>query len=224
MTTDVGSPLTWPRGPGRARDRTSPPAGERRPRPDPAIPSSSAHWGSRHTVPGGSRTRSAAPEPRHCPGPRPRNTRFRAGPRPRAHHVHAPLGRDGNRAFAAMLTHHDGMRVQHRLIQCCRERHTHEIRWLDALADSTIPTSLVWGDLDTIAPPAVADFVWANYRSSRSNDPLDVLAAVPREPLRAARPAGGARVDHPPWTGLGAGGRRSSVPGWLARPHRPADV
>lgn len=70
-------------------------------------------------------------------------------------------------ALEGMLAHQDGMRVQHRLIQYLREREAHEAEWLESLGEGTVPVSVVWGELDTIAPPRVADFVWTQHLRDR---------------------------------------------------------
>jgi hypothetical protein len=44
----------------------------------------------------------------------------------------------------------------------------HEVIWLEALKRSGIPTTLVWGELDPIAPTAVADYVWQTCLRDRA--------------------------------------------------------
>lgn len=70
------------------------------------------------------------------------------------------LDADETAVLAGMLAHQGGMRVQHQLVQYLHERRDHEAAWLESLARSSVPTTLAWGELDTIAPPRVADFVW----------------------------------------------------------------
>ncbi|MEP9364618.1 alpha/beta hydrolase [Nocardioides sp. CN2-186] len=70
-------------------------------------------------------------------------------------------------ALEGMLAHQGGMRVQHRLIQYLDERKAHESAWLAALGRSTVPTTLIWGGLDTIAPTRVADHVWETQLRDR---------------------------------------------------------
>lgn len=70
-------------------------------------------------------------------------------------------------ALEAMLDHQQGMRVQHRLIQYLHERAEHEGEWLASLSAGDVPTTLAWGELDTIAPPRVADFVWDEHLRDR---------------------------------------------------------
>jgi pimeloyl-ACP methyl ester carboxylesterase len=38
---------------------------------------------------------------------------------------------------------------------------------LETLAKSDIPTTLIWGELDDIAPVRVPDYVWSNYLENR---------------------------------------------------------
>lgn len=71
------------------------------------------------------------------------------------------------RALASILDYQDGSKVQHDTIQYLNERKVNEVNWLETLGRSDIPTTLVWGELDSIAPTAVADYVWANYLKDR---------------------------------------------------------
>ncbi len=43
------------------------------------------------------------------------------------------------------------------------------LKWLQALAKSEIPTTLIWGELDAIAPAAVPDYVWDHYLQNRES-------------------------------------------------------
>jgi pimeloyl-ACP methyl ester carboxylesterase len=73
---------------------------------------------------------------------------------------------------------------------------------LAALAESRVPTTLIWGELDPVAVPAVADYVWNEVLARRpapaaywrvpcgnhyvQNDrPAEVLAIVRGEALPA---------------------------------------
>jgi pimeloyl-ACP methyl ester carboxylesterase len=38
---------------------------------------------------------------------------------------------------------------------------------LETLEKSDIPTTLIWGELDAIAPVAVPDYVWTSYLENR---------------------------------------------------------
>lgn len=42
-----------------------------------------------------------------------------------------------------------------------------EVTWLDTLEKSDIPTIIIWGELDAVAPVAVPDDVWAKYLENR---------------------------------------------------------
>jgi pimeloyl-ACP methyl ester carboxylesterase len=59
------------------------------------------------------------------------------------------------------------MAVQHEIIQYLHERSENEVVWLETLKQSDIPTTIIWGELDAIAPVAVPDYVWANYLENR---------------------------------------------------------
>jgi pimeloyl-ACP methyl ester carboxylesterase len=41
------------------------------------------------------------------------------------------------------------------------------VRWLETLKSSNVPTTIIWGELDDIAPVAVPDYVWDNYLQNR---------------------------------------------------------
>jgi pimeloyl-ACP methyl ester carboxylesterase len=59
------------------------------------------------------------------------------------------------------------MAVMHEITEYLNERSENEVGWLEALAKSEIPTTLIWGELDAIAPVAVPDYVWASYLEDR---------------------------------------------------------
>ena len=66
-------------------------------------------------------------------------------------------------ALAATFAHDDGIKVLHETIQYLVERADHEREWLELLAASDVPTTLIWGVLDTVSPPRVAARVWNEY-------------------------------------------------------------
>jgi pimeloyl-ACP methyl ester carboxylesterase len=70
-------------------------------------------------------------------------------------------------AYASIMEYQDGANIQHVLIQYLNERKVNELSWLDTLGKSDIPTTLVWGELDAIAPVDVPDEVWASYLENR---------------------------------------------------------
>jgi pimeloyl-ACP methyl ester carboxylesterase len=66
-------------------------------------------------------------------------------------------------ALTATFAHADGIRVLHETIQYLRERAEHEREWLELLAGTDIPTTVIWGLLDTVSPPRVAAHVWSEF-------------------------------------------------------------
>jgi pimeloyl-ACP methyl ester carboxylesterase len=70
-------------------------------------------------------------------------------------------------SYASIFDYQDGGRVQHEIIEYLNERSENEVGWLEGLAKSEIPTTLIWGELDAIAPVAVPDHVWTNYLQDR---------------------------------------------------------
>lgn len=70
-------------------------------------------------------------------------------------------------AYASIFDYQDGIAVQHEIIKYLNERAENEVAWLETLERSDIPTTLIWGELDAIAPVAVPDHVWTNYLEDR---------------------------------------------------------
>jgi pimeloyl-ACP methyl ester carboxylesterase len=70
-------------------------------------------------------------------------------------------------AYASIFAYQDGLAVQHEIIEYLNERAEYEVGWLEALERSEIPTTLIWGEQDAIAPVRVPDFVWENYLADR---------------------------------------------------------
>jgi pimeloyl-ACP methyl ester carboxylesterase len=66
-------------------------------------------------------------------------------------------------ALAATFAHDDGVAVLHETIQYLVERSVDEEAWLRSLAAMPIPTTLIWGVYDTIAPIRVATHVWHEH-------------------------------------------------------------
>lgn len=66
-------------------------------------------------------------------------------------------------ALAATFAHEDGVGVLHETIQYLLERSVDEQAWLRALAGTELPTTLIWGVYDTIAPLRVAFHVWDEH-------------------------------------------------------------
>jgi pimeloyl-ACP methyl ester carboxylesterase len=66
-------------------------------------------------------------------------------------------------AMAATFAHADGIAVLHETIQYLLERSVDEEAWLRSLALTSLPTTIVWGVYDTIAPIRVATHIWHEY-------------------------------------------------------------
>jgi pimeloyl-ACP methyl ester carboxylesterase len=66
-------------------------------------------------------------------------------------------------ALAAAFAHGDGVGVLHETIQYLVERSVDEGSWLQSLAATDVPTTLIWGVYDTIAPIRVAAHVWHEH-------------------------------------------------------------
>ena len=70
-------------------------------------------------------------------------------------------------SYASIFDYRNGTAVQHEIIEYLNERSDNEVAWLETLNRSDIPTTLIWGELDAIAPTAVPDHVWENYLADR---------------------------------------------------------
>lgn len=70
-------------------------------------------------------------------------------------------------SYASIFDYQDGTRVQHEIIEYLNERSENEVAWLETLKKSQAPTTLIWGELDAIAPSAVPDHVWTKYLENR---------------------------------------------------------
>lgn len=66
-------------------------------------------------------------------------------------------------ALIDTFAHADGVRVLHETIQYLVERAEHERDWLQSLAGTNIPTTLIWGLEDTVSPLRVANHVWGQF-------------------------------------------------------------
>jgi pimeloyl-ACP methyl ester carboxylesterase len=70
-------------------------------------------------------------------------------------------------ALADTFAFNDGIAVLHDTIQYLVERSEHEQEWLEALAASPVPTTLVWGLYDTVSPLRVPAHVWSRYLAGK---------------------------------------------------------
>lgn len=66
-------------------------------------------------------------------------------------------------ALAQTFAYNDQIRVLPDTIQYLNERAKGESEWLEALAASSVNTTLVWGLHDNIAPVRVANHIWAEH-------------------------------------------------------------
>ena len=66
-------------------------------------------------------------------------------------------------ALETTFAHDNGVAVLHETIQYLVERAADEQTWLEGLAESSLPTTVIWGLNDTVAPPRVPMFIWERY-------------------------------------------------------------
>jgi len=70
-------------------------------------------------------------------------------------------------SIAFIFNYQNGGQIQHNTIQYLNQRKQNEVQWLENLRNSNIPTTMIWGEDDKIAPTQVADYVWNNYLRAR---------------------------------------------------------
>ncbi len=73
-------------------------------------------------------------------------------------------------ALARTFAHNDGVAVLHDTIQYLVERSENETGWLESLASSQVPTTLIWGLYDTVSPPRVAQHIWSAYLEGKPGE------------------------------------------------------
>ena len=91
--------------------------------------------------------------------------------------------------LASVFDYQGGTHITHETIQYLVERHEFEVHWLEVLGNSTIPCTMVWGQLDPVAVPDVEHFVWTNYLENR--------ASAPTALVELAGASHYCQVDHP---------------------------
>lgn len=70
-------------------------------------------------------------------------------------------------ALAQCFAHDNGIRVLPDTIQYLHERAADETSWLEALSNSEVNTTVVWGLHDNVSPLRVANHVWHTYLKSK---------------------------------------------------------
>ena len=66
-----------------------------------------------------------------------------------------------------VFAYQGGVSVMPETIKYLDQREEYEVKWLETLKKSDVPTTLIWGEKDPVAVPAVADHVWENYLRDR---------------------------------------------------------
>lgn len=73
--------------------------------------------------------------------------------------------------FFYCVSYNDGYSIQYRLIQYLRERMENELIWLEALEAHRAPLTVIWGQLDPVSVPQIAEEV-LNRRPDATYVPL----------------------------------------------------
>ena len=80
--------------------------------------------------------------------------------------------------FWSLITVNDGAPLYPLLMRYMLERWQHQYQWLDALGKHSAPLALIWGQVDPIATPAVAQAIMA-YRPDAAYIRLDDVGHYP---------------------------------------------
>ena len=81
--------------------------------------------------------------------------------------------------FWALIQHHNGNRIYHRLIRYLNERLVHQHDWLDALQAHPAPLTIIWGQRDPVSVTKIAEAVLAR-RPDATYCPLDDIGHYPQ--------------------------------------------
>lgn len=73
-------------------------------------------------------------------------------------------------ALTETFAYNDGIAVIHDTIQYLVERSEREEEWLEALAGSPVPTTIVWGLYDVVSPLRAAAHIWDTYLATKPGD------------------------------------------------------
>jgi pimeloyl-ACP methyl ester carboxylesterase len=117
-------------------------------------------------------------------------------------------------ALATTFAHADGLKVIHETIQYLVERAEHETEWLEALGRTDVPTTVIWGMNDLVAPPRVALHTWDDFLMFKpgtnrvylvpdaghyvQNDRPEAVATALRHSLDPASPTAPGPLTHTP--------------------------
>lgn len=73
-------------------------------------------------------------------------------------------------ALEQTFAYNDGLAVIHDTIQYLVERSENEEEWLEGLAGSDVPTTVIWGLYDVVSPLRVAAHIWNIYLATKPGD------------------------------------------------------
>jgi pimeloyl-ACP methyl ester carboxylesterase len=92
------------------------------------------------------------------------------------------------RAFWSLVSYNNGPAIYHLLIRYMCERWTHQESWLAGLQAHRAPLTLIWGQADPVAPPAVAEQT-TRLRLDATYTPLAEVGHYPQweSPLLVAK-------------------------------------
>lgn len=81
--------------------------------------------------------------------------------------------------FWQAVNDNNGFRIYYRLIRYLRERMVHENEWFAALAASEIPLAVIWGQLDPVSVPKIAEAI-CQARSDAQYTSLESIGHYPQ--------------------------------------------
>jgi len=71
------------------------------------------------------------------------------------------------KALAAIFAYQDGVQVVPETIKYLNERAQFEVSFLESLAKTSFPVTIIWGIHDMVSPVRVAEYVWGRYLQTR---------------------------------------------------------
>jgi len=96
-------------------------------------------------------------------------------------------------------------------IKYLNERAQFEVSFLETLARSSFPVTLIWGVHDMVSPVRVAEFVWSKYLQARPVSGAFWIAPCGNHYLQHDQPLAVAQIIR-----AGIGGKRQTAPANLS--------
>ncbi len=115
------------------------------------------------------------------------------------------------KALAAIFGYQDGVEVVPETIKYLNERAQFEVSFLETLAHTSFPVTIIWGVHDMVSPVRVAEFVWSKYVQTRPVSGAFWIAPCGNHYLQHDQPSAVAQIIR-----AGIGGKRQVAPANLS--------